>query len=90
MQVVAAAADGEDVDLEKAVDSLIATEKAFTRRAGKKSRDACVSILADDALIFPPNAVNGKSFSGNVRLKSYGLVGRSVIESTPKMVLDPA
>jgi hypothetical protein len=56
-----AAAHAEDVDLERAVALLIHWEKA--KRAGEKGfREACVSVVADDAVIFPPNAVNGKSF----------------------------
>jgi len=58
-----AAAHAEDVDLDRAVDSLITVEKA--KRAGEKGfREACISVVADDAVIFAPNAVNGKSFGG--------------------------
>jgi ketosteroid isomerase-like protein len=52
-----------DVDLEKAVGSLIAAEKAYAKLAGEKGfRDASISVFADDAVIFTPNAVNGKKF----------------------------
>jgi ketosteroid isomerase-like protein len=52
-----------DVDLEKAVGSLIAAEKAYAKLAGEKGfREASVSVFADDAVIFTPNAVNGKKF----------------------------
>ena len=52
-----------DADLEKAVGSLIAAEKAYAKLAGEKGfREASISVLADDAVIFVPNAVNGKKF----------------------------
>ena len=52
-----------DVDLEKAVSSLITAEKAYAKLAGEKGfREASISALADDAVIFTPNAVNGKKF----------------------------
>jgi hypothetical protein len=53
-------AHAEDVDLEKVVGSLIA-EKAYAKLAGEKGfREASISVLADDAVIFAPHAVNGK------------------------------
>src|SRR5215470_16842931 len=52
-----------DVDVEKAVGSLIAAEKAYAKLAGEKGfREASISVFADDAVIFAPNAVNGKKF----------------------------
>ena len=58
-----AQAQGVDVALEKAVGSLIAAEKAHAKLAGEKGfREASNSVLADDAVIFAPNAVNGKKF----------------------------
>ncbi len=58
-----AAARGGDVDLQKAVGSLIATEKAYAKLAGAKGfREASISVFADDAVIFALNAVNGKKF----------------------------
>ena len=60
-----ALADGRaaDVDLEKAIGSLITTEKAYAKLAGEKGfREASISVFADDAVIFAPNAVNGKKF----------------------------
>ena len=58
-----AGARAADVDLEKAVGSLIAAEKAYAKLAGEKGfRDASISVFADDAVIFAPNAVNGKKF----------------------------
>jgi ketosteroid isomerase-like protein len=58
-----AAAHAEDVDLEKAVGSLIAAEKAYAKLAADKGfREASISVFADDAVIFAPNAVNGKKF----------------------------
>ncbi len=53
-----AAARGGDVDLQKAVGSLIATEKAYAKLAGEKGfRAASISVFADDAVIFTPNPV---------------------------------
>ena len=58
----------EDVDLEKVVGSLIAAEKAYAKLAGEKGfREASISVFADDAVIFAPHAVNGKSFGGKRR-----------------------
>jgi ketosteroid isomerase-like protein len=58
-----AGARAADVDLEKAVGSLIAAEKAYAKLAGEKGfRDASISVFADDAVIFAPSAVNGKKF----------------------------
>jgi ketosteroid isomerase-like protein len=52
-----------DLDVEKAVGSLIAAEKAYAQLAGEKGfREASISVFADDAVIFAPNAVNGKKF----------------------------
>ena len=65
-----ALADGRaaDVDLEKAVGSLITAEKAYAKLAVEKGfREASISVFADDAVIFAPNAVNEKSFGGGVR-----------------------
>ena len=53
----------EEVDLEKAVGSLIAAEKAYAKLAADKGfRKASISVFADDAVIFAPSAVNGKKF----------------------------
>jgi ketosteroid isomerase-like protein len=58
-----AGAHAEEVDLEKAVGSLIAAEKAYAKVAADKGfREASISVFADDAVIFVPNAVNGKKF----------------------------
>jgi ketosteroid isomerase-like protein len=58
-----AGAHADDVDLEKAVGSLIAAEKAYAKLAGEKGfREASISVFADDAVIFAPSAVNGKKF----------------------------
>jgi ketosteroid isomerase-like protein len=55
--------NAEEVDLEKAVGSLIAAEKAYAKLAGEKGfREASMSVFADDAVIFAPTAVNGKKF----------------------------
>ena len=58
-----ALADGRtaDVNLEKAVGSLITAEKAYAKLAGERGfREASISVFADDAVIFATNAVNGK------------------------------
>ncbi len=61
--VALAGARAADVDLEKAVGSLIAAEKAYGKLAGEKGfRDASIAVFADDAVIFAPSAVNGKKF----------------------------
>jgi len=61
--VALAGARAADVDLEKAVGSLIAAEKAYAKVAVEKGfRDASISVFADDAVIFAPSAVNGKKF----------------------------
>jgi ketosteroid isomerase-like protein len=49
------------VDRQAALDSLVAAEKAFARMAAEKgTRDAFLAFLADDALVFQPDPVNGK------------------------------
>src|SRR4030095_3273230 len=61
--LVVAGADAEDVDLEKALRSLITAEQAYAKLASEKGfREASISVLADHAVIFAPNAVNGKKF----------------------------
>ena len=61
--LVVAGAPASDVDLEKALGSLIAAEKAYAKAAGEKGfREASISAFADDAVIFTPNPVNGKKF----------------------------
>ena len=58
-----AGAHAEDVDLEKAVGSLIAEEKAYAKLAAEKRfPEASISVFTDDAVIFAPSAVNGKKF----------------------------
>src|SRR5207249_8174189 len=58
-----AGARAADIDPGKAVGSLIAAEKAYAKLAGEKGfREASLSVFADDAVIFTPNAVNGKKF----------------------------
>src|SRR5262245_50726039 len=49
------------VDRQAALDSVVAAEKAFAQRAAEKgTRDAFLTFLADDALVFEPDPVNGK------------------------------
>jgi len=70
-----AGAHAEDVDLEKAVGSLIAAEKAYAKLAAEKGfREASIWVFADDAVIFAPGAVNGKSFGGKRRTNSNALL----------------
>jgi ketosteroid isomerase-like protein len=58
-----AAAQSADVDFEKAVGSLIAAEKAYAKLASEKGfREASIATFAEDAVIFTPDAVNGKKF----------------------------
>jgi hypothetical protein len=60
-----AAARAGNVGLQKAIDSLIAAEKAYAKLAVEKGfREASISVFADDAVIFAPNAVNGKKNFG--------------------------
>jgi hypothetical protein len=52
-----------DVDLGKAVGSLIAAENAHAKLAGEKGFcEASISVFADDSVIFTPYAVNAKKF----------------------------
>lgn len=49
------------VDRQAALDSVVATEKAFAQMAADKgTRDAFLAYLADDGLVFQPDPVNGK------------------------------
>ncbi len=49
------------VDRQAALDSLVAAEKAFAQMAAEKgTRDAFLTFLADDGLVFQPDPVNGK------------------------------
>ncbi len=51
------------VDRQAALDSLVAAEKAFAQRAAEKgTRDAFLTYLADDGLVFQPDPVNGKTW----------------------------
>lgn len=53
----------EPVDLEKAVGSLVAAEKAYAKLGVEKGfREASLSAFADDAVIFAPGLINGKKF----------------------------
>lgn len=57
------AARADDVDLTKAVDSLIEAEKGYARLGAEKGfRAASLSNLSDDAVIFAPRMTNGKKF----------------------------
>jgi len=53
----------EDVDLEKAVQSLIAAELGYNKLAQEKDfAAASVQVFADDGVAFAPGVVNGKKF----------------------------
>ncbi len=58
-----AGASAEPVDLEKAVGSLVAAEKAYAKLGAEKGfREASLTVLAGDAVIFAPDVVNGRKF----------------------------
>jgi len=49
------------VDRQAALDSLVAAEKAFAQTAAEKgTREAFLTFLTDDGLVFQPDPVNGK------------------------------
>ena len=57
------------------LNSLIATEYAFVSAAAEVgTRDAFLEFIADDGIIFRPNAVNGKAYLSNAP-KRPGLLG---------------
>jgi ketosteroid isomerase-like protein len=59
----ATAALGEDVDLKKAIGSLVDAEKNYNKLAQKKGfRAASIQVFADDGIAFAPKPVNGKKF----------------------------
>ena len=64
-----AGARAADVDVGKAVGSLIAAEKAYAKLAGEKGfREASISVFDDDAVIFTPNMQStAKNFGGKLR-----------------------
>jgi len=49
------------VDRQAALDSVVAAEKAFAQTAAEKgTREAFLTFLADDGLVFQPDPMNGK------------------------------
>ena len=53
----------EDVDLEKAVRSLVDAEKAYAKMGFENGfRAASLAVFADDAVLFSPGPVNGKKY----------------------------
>ena len=51
------------IDRQAALDSLVATENAFSRTAGEKGfRDAFIDFFADDSVLFRPDPVPGREF----------------------------
>src|SRR6266480_3816092 len=60
---VSCAARADDVDLTKAVDSLVEAEKGYAKLGAEKGfRAASLANLSDDAVIFAPRMTNGKKF----------------------------
>ncbi|MEO6589677.1 MAG: hypothetical protein ABIP06_10260, partial [Pyrinomonadaceae bacterium] len=56
-------ATAQTVDAKLELEKLVATEQSFARAAAEKgTRAAFLEFLADSAVIFQPNAVNGKEF----------------------------
>lgn len=56
------------------LDSLVNTERAFSRTAAEKgTRDAFLAFMADDGIVFAPGPVNGKK-SWEARPKRPGLL----------------
>jgi hypothetical protein len=91
--LVVAGAPASDVDLEKALGSLIAAEKAYAKAAGEKGfREASISAFADDAVIFTPDPVNGKKFWQQTKedpviiwRPTFAAIARSGISATPRV-----
>jgi ketosteroid isomerase-like protein len=53
----------EDVDLEKAIGSLVDAEKSYNKLAAEKGfRAASLQVFADDGVAFAPKPVNGKKY----------------------------
>ena len=60
---VSCAARADDVDLTKAVDSLVEAEKGYAKLGAEKGfRAASLANLSDDAVVFAPRMTNGKKF----------------------------
>jgi hypothetical protein len=71
-----AALRAEEIAARKVVGLLIAAEKAYAKLAGEKGfREASLSVFADDAVIFAPTAVNGKSFGEKLKEFRHNGVG---------------
>jgi ketosteroid isomerase-like protein len=60
---LSAPSGAEQVDLEKAVRSLVDAERAYAKMGFEKGfRAASLAVFADDAVIFSPGPVNGKKY----------------------------
>jgi ketosteroid isomerase-like protein len=60
---VSASSSAEQVDLEKAVRSLVDAEKAYAKMGFENGfRAASLAVFAEDAVIFSPGPVSGKKF----------------------------
>jgi ketosteroid isomerase-like protein len=54
---------GEDVDLEKAINSLVEAERSYAKLAFEKDfRTASLHVFTDDAVIFAPSPQSGKKY----------------------------
>lgn len=61
--LAAGAVIAQTIDRQAALDSLVATENAFSKTAGEKGiRDAFVEFFADDSVLFRPDPVPGREF----------------------------
>jgi ketosteroid isomerase-like protein len=57
---------GEDVDLEKAINSLVETERSYAKLGLEKDfRAASLQVFTDDAVLFVPGPQNGKKYWEN-------------------------
>lgn len=60
---LAGAAAAETIDRQAALDSIVATENAFSRTAGEKGiRDAFIEFFADESVLFRPDPVPGREW----------------------------
>jgi len=54
---------GEDVDLEKAINSLVEAERSYANLALEKDfRAASLQVFTDDAVLFAPGPQSGKKY----------------------------
>ncbi|HEV8579689.1 MAG TPA: nuclear transport factor 2 family protein [Thermoanaerobaculia bacterium] len=61
--LAAGAVTAQTIDRQAALDSVVATENAFSKTAGEKGiRDSFVEFFADDSVLFRPDPVPGREF----------------------------